>query len=420
MEIFVMPSDRESSITTRIYKSYPNDWIVQELGSLLRKIKRPVDVTPEQEYQEIGIRSHGKGLFHKKPVKGNALGNKAVFWVEENSLILNIVFAWEQAVAITGAQEQGMIASHRFPMWQSRGKVDLNYLLMFLLTPLGRHFLELTSPGGAGRNKTLGQDDFRRIPVCIPRKLEEQQKIVKIITTWEKVITLKEQLIEAKKKQKNWLMQNLLTGKKRLPGFEGTWMEVLLGDVCTLNDHSLSEYTDPDCGFWYIDLSSVEAGKITHPSFPVRFAQLPSRARRVFQKDDILLSTVRPYLLGFAYIDKEYSQYVCSTGFAVVRAKEDICPKFIYHNLFSDAVVNQMNRCLMGTNYPAMNHDDVYRLRLNLPPLLEQKAIAEILSAADREIDLLEKELEELKKQKRALRQLLLTGAVRVHELEVS
>ncbi|MCL5058012.1 MAG: restriction endonuclease subunit S, partial [Actinobacteria bacterium] len=163
-----MKGNSEYSVINRSYKNYPSDWRIVELGELLEKVRKPVEVISDYEYQEIGIRSHGKGLFYKEPVKGSDLGNKSVFWIEADCLIINIVFAWEQAVGITTTQEKGMIASHRFPMWKSKGNVELNYLLKFFLTPSGKNLLELASPGGAGRNKTLGQDEFNKILACIP------------------------------------------------------------------------------------------------------------------------------------------------------------------------------------------------------------------------------------------------------------
>ena len=81
------------------------------LGDCLRRIERPVEVNPNELYTQIGIRSHGKGLFYKEPVTGEALGNKSVFWIEPNCFILNIVFAWEQAIGKTTQAEVGMIGS---------------------------------------------------------------------------------------------------------------------------------------------------------------------------------------------------------------------------------------------------------------------------------------------------------------------
>ena len=92
----------------------PEEWCIRSLSEILAKVSKPVDVDLETEYKQIGIRSHGKGIFYKEEVKGEELGNKSVFWIEPECFILNIVFAWEQAVAKTTDNEVGMIASHRF------------------------------------------------------------------------------------------------------------------------------------------------------------------------------------------------------------------------------------------------------------------------------------------------------------------
>ena len=89
----------------------PTDWNVYILGDCLRRIERPVEVKPNKLYTQIGIRSHGKGLFYKEPVAGAMLGNKSVFWMEPDCFILNIVFAWEQAIGKTTQSEVGMIGS---------------------------------------------------------------------------------------------------------------------------------------------------------------------------------------------------------------------------------------------------------------------------------------------------------------------
>jgi type I restriction enzyme S subunit len=115
------------------------EWEKQKVSSLLSKISNPVNVDLHKSYQQIGIRSHGKGVFHKEFVSGKELGNKRVFWVEEDAFIVNIVFAWEQAVAITTKREWGMIASHRFPMYKSmNGMSNVNFIKYFFLTKKGK------------------------------------------------------------------------------------------------------------------------------------------------------------------------------------------------------------------------------------------------------------------------------------------
>ncbi|MEI3263424.1 MAG: restriction endonuclease subunit S [Gemmiger sp.] len=199
----------------------PADWNVHILGDCLSRIEKPVEVKPNELYTQIGIRSHGKGLFYKEPVTGAALGNKSVYWIQPDCFIVNIVFAWEQAIGKTSQSEVGMIGSHRFPMYRPiNDRVDIDYLISYLLTKRGTDILEHASPGGAGRNRTLGQEHFLKSKIVLP-PIVEQQKIAAILTTQDKVIELKEKRLAEKQRQKKYLMQQLLTGKKRLPGFSG-------------------------------------------------------------------------------------------------------------------------------------------------------------------------------------------------------
>jgi type I restriction enzyme S subunit len=103
----------------------PEGWKLAALASVLERVTLPVRVEASREYREIGIRSHGKGILHKPPVTGESLGEKRVFWVVPNALALNVVFAWEQAVAVTSQNEDGMIASYR-PI---RAQCDIRFLL---------------------------------------------------------------------------------------------------------------------------------------------------------------------------------------------------------------------------------------------------------------------------------------------------
>ncbi len=156
----------------------PAHWETTKLRRLLTLVAHHVDVHPEQIYQEIGIRSWGRGIFHKDPVTGATLGDKRVFKLRPGELVLNIVFAWEGAVAIVSESEKDMIASHRFPTFQhTRNLVDLDYLLMFLQSEHGRGLMGLNSPGAAGRNRTIRMDSFLEEEVPLPL-LEEQREIV--------------------------------------------------------------------------------------------------------------------------------------------------------------------------------------------------------------------------------------------------
>lgn len=189
-------------------KSFPSYQEV-EVRKILKRYSNPVVVNLENQYKQIGIRSHGKGIFHKESVSGKALGNKRVFWIKENLLILNIVFAWERAVAKTSINEIGMIASHRFPMYEAmEGVLDLDYILYFFLTPRGKSYLELASPGGAGRNKTLGQAEFERLKFKIP-SINEQIKISTFLKNIDEQLNLLSQQLEETINFKKGLLQQM-------------------------------------------------------------------------------------------------------------------------------------------------------------------------------------------------------------------
>ncbi|RIV42464.1 restriction endonuclease subunit S [Flagellimonas pelagia] len=199
----------------------PEDWELKHISDIVQRARKPFKPELEKLYREIGIRSHCKGIFHKEEVNGASLGNKSVFWIQPDCFVVNIVFAWEHAIAKTTEAEVGMIASHRFPMYKpKKGVLDLDYLLYYFKTARGKHLLGLASPGGAGRNKTLGQSEFAKLKIPVP-SIEEQKKIVAVLSEADKEIELLQQQIDTLKKQKKGLMQKLLTGEIRVkPGNE--------------------------------------------------------------------------------------------------------------------------------------------------------------------------------------------------------
>lgn len=168
-----------------VFPEIPEHWNLRKLRRLIRRVKRPVVVEPDIQYREIGIRSWGKGIFHKEPLRGALLEDKSVFHIEPNDLVLNIVFAWEGAVALAGASEFGMVASHRFPTFQHSKEVDLDYLLLVLQSEQGRAVMGINSPGAAGRNRTIRLDQFLDEGVPLPT-LAEQREIVQAFRSDEK------------------------------------------------------------------------------------------------------------------------------------------------------------------------------------------------------------------------------------------
>ncbi len=153
--------------------------IVQEAEPMpMREVapleRRPIEVEPEKDYYELGIRSFGKGAFHKPSISGAALGTKKIFQIKPGDLLFNIVFAWEGAVAVARPEDEGRVGSHRFLTCVPKDKLATSAFLFFhFLTEQGLQQLGEASPGGAGRNRTLGLKALEEIVVPIP-SLEKQ------------------------------------------------------------------------------------------------------------------------------------------------------------------------------------------------------------------------------------------------------
>ena len=132
--------------------------------------RRPVEVHPDRSYPELGIRSFGRGTFHKPAIDGVTVGSKKLYLIREGDLLFNIVFAWEGAVAVAGQEDDGRVGSHRFLTCVADSNVvTTGFLCFYFLTPAGTEKLGKASPGGAGRNRTLGLRKFSVIDVPTPQ-----------------------------------------------------------------------------------------------------------------------------------------------------------------------------------------------------------------------------------------------------------
>jgi type I restriction enzyme S subunit len=383
------------------FPEFEENWRKMRINQVTERVSFPVEVEANESYTQIGVRSHGKGLFHKEPVAGKELGNKRVFWVKEDLFVVNIVFAWEQAVAKTTKDEFGMIASHRFPMFRPRADLlKLDFLLFSFLTRRGKSLLELASPGGAGRNKTLGQEEFNRTKINIPC-VEEQRKIAAFLSAVDKKIR---QLAKKKRlllKYKKGVMQQIFDQKIRFKDDNGNdfpdWASTRLRDVCQINPRS-GELPD---SFVYIDLESVESGNLNKETV-LRRDEAPSRAQRVLEKGDILFQMVRPYQSNNLIFDRDGS-FVASTGYAQIRSRIDT--RFLFQSLLTYSFVKIVIRRCTGTSYPAINSEDLAEIKIDIPTRGEQEKIGEFLTQIDSKIDLTGQQIQRTKAFKRGLLQ---------------
>lgn len=139
------------------------------MGDIAPLVRRSVTVNPEASYPELGVRSFGKGTFHKPSLPGLEVGSKKLFSVQIGDLIFNIVFAWEGAVAVASDADSGRVGSHRFlTCVADPSRANADFLRYWFLSEEGLMALNRASPGGAGRNRTLGIKSLEAIAVTVP------------------------------------------------------------------------------------------------------------------------------------------------------------------------------------------------------------------------------------------------------------
>lgn len=276
--------------------------------------------------------------------------------------------------------------------------------------------VDFQSHSGKSGVPGVNRNDVHQEFVHIPARRSEQEAIAKALLDADALIDSMEQLLTKKRQIKQGAMQELLTGKRRLPGFRENWDETTFADVALIDPENLGSGTRADFAFNYIALEGVDQGRLV--SFTeTQFDGAPSRARRVLREGDVLVATVRPNLKSHLLFDAPHGHWIASTGFSVVRCKAGTaCPGFLFALLFSSIVERQIDALLTGSNYPAINGRDVANLAFARPPFEEQVAIAQVLSDMADEITALEARLSKARALKQAMAQALLTGRIRLVE----
>jgi type I restriction enzyme S subunit len=390
---------------------FPKDWPEVSAGDAFERVVRPVSVLPDQSYREIGIRSHGKGIFHKPAVLGRSLGDKRVFQVEPDCLILNIVFAWEQAVARTTEREVGLIASHRFPMYRPKDdRALVDFVLYFLKSKLGRNLLEIGSPGGAGRNKTLSQREFEDLPLRLPA-VDEQRRIVAILETWDRAIEQIEVLIAARRQRKTSLVQKLFRNLPRQAlldaadvWFSGVDKKSKAGEVpvrlCNYMDvfHNTRITAELDFMRATATVSEIEGNTVR-------------KGDVVFTKD----SETKEEIAEPALVADDIEGLVCGYHLAIARPHKGVGHgPFLAQAMRHSEMRWQFSRLANGVVRFGLTLDAIEQAEIFLPPLPVQERIAAVLDAEDDAIEALTKQLNGMRQQKRGLMQKLLTGQWRL------
>lgn len=261
---------------------------------------------------------------------------------------------------------------------------------------------------------SVRREMITRMPIALP-PIDEQDRIVQALKDADSYVQGLEKLLAKKRQVKQGVMQELLSGDRRLQGFTAPWEVAPISSIADIDPENLTSNTPANFSFNYVSLEDVDVGKLVGYSERV-FEASPSRARRILRDNDVMFGTVRPNLQSHLLFKVPNNlPWVCSTGFCVIRAKEKIAsPEFLFQILFSASVSKQIDALLAGSNYPSISNRDVGSLSIPVPSLDEQMAIGGVLADMDHELNVLEGMLAKAYQIKEGTMHDLLSGRIRL------
>ena len=375
------------------FSSFTDLFRLYTLKDVLQRVSIPVNVEENKLYYQIGIRSHSKGIFHKEAETGKQIGNKRIFWIEPNCLILNIVFAWEQAVAKTSEKEVGMVASHRFPMYKVLNN-SLDYIVDFFKTEKGKQLLQMASPGGAGRNKTLNQDFFLNSKIYLP-SLNEQLKTSNLIELIEDRIETQIKIINDYKSLKKWINDKIYSDLKcEYLSFSSVYVIAKEGGTPSTTK---PEYYSGNIPFIKID--DLNKKYITENKVNISEQGLSNSSAWIIPKNSVIMSN------GATIGNVSINTYPVSTkqGILGIVPKDDVLTEYLYYLLNTTDFRRNLKQVTTKGTIDCAYIKDIDHIKVKIPELEIQKSIIQILKRIDKKIELEVLILDFINKQKQYL-----------------
>ena len=343
---------------------------------------------------------------------GKELDTAKMYRVAADKFILNITFAWEHAVAITDNNDAGKLVSHRFPQFSFNPKLKPHFFKYLMLDKKFREHLELSSPGGAGRNRVLKISDMLKYEIKLP-SIEEQIKIGEYFDSLDYLITLHQRKCEQTKKLKKYMLQKMFpqNGAKvpeiRFDGFTYDWEQRKLIDYL-----EVSSEKNRDNRFTKEDVLSVsgEYGIVNQIEFQGRsFAGASVSNYGVVENGDVVYtkSPLKSNPYGIIKTNKGIPGIV-STLYAVYKPKEITDSKFVQIYFELDSRMNSYMHPLVNKgakNDMKVSAENALKGMVSFPKKDEQEMISLYFSTLDNLITLHQRKCDELKKMKKYMLQ---------------
>ena len=388
------------------FKEFTDEWQKKPLKDIV--YSNIIEVPkPTTDYIRLGIRSHCKGTFHELVKIENILSADKMYIVPKDNLILNITFAWEQAIAITDKNDEGKYVSNRFPTFAFKNNQLPAFYKYIISQNRLKYDLNVASPGGAGRNRVLNKKLFLLIPINIP-SFEEQKKIANFLSTVDKKIANLENIITTLENQKKGLLQQIFNQKLRFKDENGNnypdWKKKKLGDICKFTGGGTPSTSI--LKYWngiipWISSSDLQTNTIhkINISRYITNEAVSNSSTKIIPKNSILIVS----RVGVGKVAISNCVLCTSQDFTNIT---EINGNTIFYAYLLKYKMEQLTQNTQGTSIKGITTSDIKNIKLIVPTeQSEQTKIADFLSAFDRKIDNQKAQLEHWKQIKKGLLQ---------------
>ncbi len=335
--------------------------------------------------------------------------------VREGDIAYNMMRMWQGASGL--AAKDGII-SPAYVVLAPKAEIDSEYASYLFKTKRLIYLFWAYSYGLTEDRLRLYFSDFAKIPVNIP-KLDGQKKIVNILTTWDKAIATVEKMIVNGKSQQKALMQQLITGRKRLSGFNGAWKEMSLGELgTTYSGLSGKSKEDFGHGAQYIPYMNIFSNsRVDTADFEkVRINDHEKQNKCKYGDIFFTTSSETPEEVGMASVllDDVSELFLNSFCFGFRLNNFNLLrPEYARYLLLAGAVRRKLNVLAQGSTRFNLSKKELMKIRLIIPPIDEQLAISSIIEKSEIQVNLLKKNLSLLKSEKNAITQQTLADKLR-------
>ena len=398
----------------------PEDWEVKKFNKFSKFYSGGTPLTSKSEYYggEIPFIKSGEIYYDRTEqfLTQEGLNNSSAKLVYRGDLLYALYGANSGEVAIS--QLEGAINQAILCIQQNKDEAETIYLYNYLKLEKS-NIINKFLQGGQGN---LSADIIKNLQIPLP-PLPEQKKIADCLSTWDVAIEKQNALINALTDRKKALMQQLLTGKKRLPGFSGEWKEVKLGSICEnfQNGNAFSAKDYKKTGIPIVTMGNINLGGYFYFSESKSnfWIEDKSLERYEIKKGDLIIAmtdvTPEKNLIGLtSIIDIDRIFYLNQRVGHIILKPKLADTDFIFYLSQNSYWRNQCKAFATLGVQANLGTNDIKNINIKLPSLSEQTAIAEILATADRELQLQKEKLVQLQTQKKGLMQVLLTGKKRL------